>query len=246
MKDKGKKACEGKAAKVRDARRPSQGGRRARKRVQTAAEAQARETVVIAHVDADTGQRSQRAVERRLDILAVMRKRRQIDARQRQAGDTWDAAYQAMMRGIPSALDMSRGGSGIGHSPAPSETALWGAQVMADAARILGLMDDALLHKVLGEGFSLEQAAAVFYGVTASGKASRSHCELTGQRFRDALRLLADQWYPVRKARIVASSAGQRALAEFMDEGQGEVSQARWAHAGGGRVFYSDDEEDGR
>lgn len=182
-----------------------------------------------------------RVVERRVDTVDMLYRRRQIDARQRQAADMFKNAHDAMIAGIPCALDQSRVGGGSAHSPAPGETALWGAETMAEASRVLGLLDGAILHMVLGNGMTIEEAAARIHGADARGRAGERDAKHVGRRLREALTMLADEWYPVRKGHMVRSGE----LAGIVAGPAGLIEQGRWAHAGGGRVFTSDDAKRG-
>jgi hypothetical protein len=134
-----------------------------------------------------------------VDTVDLLHRRGMIDDRQRMAGSTYRDAVDAVQGGMASALDMSRvrrsGGAG-----GPVPTALWGADMLAEARKVLGVSQGLVVASVLAEGRTVEETARRRMGA----KASRRDIEFIGRMFRDALTALADAWHPVVRARMTA------------------------------------------
>jgi hypothetical protein len=116
--------------------------------------------------------------------------------------------------------------------------ALLAADTLAEAARMLGATDAAIVEMVAGRGSSIEEAARRFAG--AKEKLSDRDTEYVGRRLRDALRTLAATWHPV--------SSGSR-IRGHIEEGAKPVGgisgtrmvDARTAHASETSVRFSDE-----
>lgn len=182
-------------------------------------------------------------VDRVVDTVDVMFRRRQLDAQQKRAADTYRDAFDALTASMGGSMDFDRvrGGSSPGAPPAP--TALLAADTVAQAHKILGAMDSAIIEMIVGRGYSIEQCAA---RTTAGVKKAPSDrdTEYVGKRLRDALTTLADEWHPV---------GGRRSpMRSFIEDGAKPVSSApsgtrvmdvRVAHASETKVTFSDQEK---
>lgn len=171
-------------------------------------------------------------VFRRVDTVMLLYRQGRIDARQRAAADDYLLYTQQCQGSIPCALDQSRvrGGGGIA---VPSETQLRAAQKLAEASRVLGMIDSALVSLVVVEGHTVQGAARRMYG----GKAGQRLVLHVGRRLSDALAALADHWYPPHRARL----AGRRYV-ETDDHAHGDVVEpGRVAHATARRVYGYDE-----
>lgn len=173
-----------------------------------------------------------REVHRLADTVELLYRRGQIDARQRAAAITYRDAVDACAGSIPCPLDTTRiRGGGI---PSPTEQALWGAQTLAEAARLLGMIDGRIVNMVVCSGFSIEEAAASLFGVAAKGRPKRADCLHVGQRLRTALTVLADVWQPQAKPRMRSRRA---AATDEVPVEPGEITPGRVVHATRHRLF---------
>lgn len=142
-----------------------------------------------------------RQVDRHVDTIDMLYRRRQIDGRQRQAACEYRDVAERCGGGIPCPLDASRVRSG-GHIPSPTEAQLVAAQTLAEASRILGHLDNQLVLCVACHGMGIEEAAGQVLGRSRDGRVSRDDALHAGRRLRTALTVLADFWWPVGKRAI--------------------------------------------
>lgn len=207
--------------------------RRRAKAPRTAADMRVKERIAAPMADAD-GKLS--VPERFIDTVEMLYRRRQIDARQLQAAETYREAIERVEGGIPSPLDTSRvrGGSGIA---SPTEAQLWAAAMLSEAERILGKIDGRIVALVVS-GMGIAEVALAIFG-SEQGRARRGDSEHVGRRLREALAALADTWWPAPPAgriRAVRDPMDVSASAGF----SGVVEPGRVAHASRGRVRFSD------
>lgn len=178
-----------------------------------------------------------RMVRRSVDTCDMLYRRGQIDARQRQAAATYRDAADICRGSIPCPLDMDRvRGSG---TPSPTETQLAAANTLADAARILGLIDGRICYLVICDGHSIEDVAGVLFGVANSGKPTREDSLHVGRRLRVALTALADHWIPLPNPRIqgMRTADDAQSLQTVIEAGNRIIEQSRGVHATRGRIF---------
>jgi hypothetical protein len=174
-------------------------------------------------------------VERVVDTVDAMHKRRQIDGRQKQAADTYRDAFETLGGRVGGAMDFDKVRAGTPGAP-PAPPALLAAETLRQARAVLGELDGRIVELVAGVGHSIEHVAALVLG---KAKLSDRDTEHVGRRLREALSMLADRWHPVSKAskirghiedgaKPVAGAAGTRSI------------DARVAHAAGHGVRYSE------
>ena len=215
-------------AKAKAAKRRSKA---AAKKPRTAADLRVREKVPAS---ADNG--ALNGVERFVDTVELLYRRRQIDARQYQAAETYREAAERVEGGIPCPLDTSRVRGG-GTITSPTEAQLWAAAMLSEAERILGKIDGRIVALVTG-GMGIAEVAITIFG-SGRGTPRQRDSEHVGRRLREALAALADAWWPtppagrIRAVRDAVEPAETRAVA-------GPVEAGRVAHATGRRVYYSD------
>lgn len=130
-------------------------------------------------------------VQRNIDTLDVMRKRKQLSEREYQAADRIRMAHERLNGAIGGAGDFERspGGSLPGRPPAVSY--LIAADTLRDAKLKIYPKHYAIVYQVCIEGRSIEQAAAHFY----QGVPTRQQKEEAGWRLREGLGMIADEWY---------------------------------------------------
>lgn len=194
MKDKGKMVARVNAGPSNDPRNPRKGKRKDPDAPVQAAGRRVMDGVVVEDTDGRWVLAS-----RVVDTVDLLHRRGMIDDRQRMAGSTYRDAVDAVQGGMASALDMSRvRRSGSPGGPVP--TALWGADMLAEARRVLGVSQGLVVASVLAEGRTIDETARRRMGA----KASRRDIEFIGRMFRDALTALADAWHPVARGRMTA------------------------------------------
>jgi hypothetical protein len=167
-------------------------------------------------------------VERVIDTVEAMHRRRQIDAAQKRAADTFRDAWDALPSGMGGSMDFDKvRGAGTPGAP-PGPRAMIAAETLRAARAVLGELDALIVELVVGVGHSIEQAAAAVLGKATLS--ARDH-EYVGKRLRDALTTLAGKWHPVSTgsrirghledgAKPVAGAAGTRSI-------EGRVAHAR-------------------
>ena len=93
-------------------------------------------------------------------------------------------------------MDPDKVGGGGGGSITVSEQSLYAAETMREAELILGVIDGRVVKMIVGEGRSIEETAAIFYGVVEkNGRPSARDVNKIGTRLRESLAALADRWF---------------------------------------------------
>lgn len=202
-------------------------GRRS-KLAKTAAEAREVEAL---RIDGE-GKRSY-GVERVVDTVEQLYRRGAIGKREREAADLYQHAFDGCLGSIPNPLDRDRArGGSIAGSPTEAQCAC--ARKLADAERVLGKIDGALVRMTVGEGLAVAAAARALFRGDGSAASARDR-EHAGRRLREALGCLADAWIPTGRGRMRASgvAGGQDGAApkKMRETGPREIERQRGAHA---------------
>lgn len=165
-----------------------------------------------------------REVTRVVDPIDLMYRAKQIDAREYQAASAYREAAELLFSGYRCPLDQSVV-AGSGGTASPTMAAVKAAAKLHEAARLLGMIDGCVVMLVAGEGMTVAEAAQKMLGGRAP---SEPEAKAVGGRLRQALQLLATQWFPVRdRAAIVGL---RRFDPKAMDTRLGEVMRGSFAH----------------
>lgn len=167
-----------------------------------------------------------REVDRVVDTVTAMWKRKQLSRRQWLAADKYRDAWDAMNTGSPCALDMERMGGGSGGG-SPTDEQMWGAGMVASAERTLGVIDGRIVRLVVGEGRTVAEAAEAICGLPPS----RAILEHYGRRFRDGLDVLASMWIKDQGGREIRGT-GKGLKFDPALAGTDEAAVGKVAHAG--------------
>jgi hypothetical protein len=180
-------------------------------------------------------------VDRVMDTIDVMRRRRQLDYRQFRAAEKVRAAYDVVHGSGGNTMDPDRVcGAGTPGRP-PPQIYLDAAEVLREARNGLYALDRRILLMVAGEGCSIEECAGILWGVDpATGRALQVDAKDAGRRLRIALSELADLWFPgcvQSESRIRASrSTGAEGVVGGVDTYS--IQRGRTAHATGRKVDH--------
>lgn len=249
MKENEKTACEGQLQPSHDPRNPrkaisaaSKGSKSKGKgkpsTPMTAAERRKVEQVRLPEGGALTS--------RYIDTIDVMFKRKQLDGRQHWAAGVYQRAFDRVNGGAPGSLSRALSG-GVGSAPGsrmPGDAVMEAAQRLAEAARVLGLIDGRVVALIVGQGHTIEEAAAVMAGRGA--KPSTRDTEHVGRRLRDGLTALADAWgFPRDKGRrnveAMRAPVDHEQVAAFLSQvadGTRQIEAGRVAHVTSGGVYW--------
>lgn len=134
-------------------------------------------------------------VQRVVDTLDVMRKRRHLSEREFQAADHYRTCWDTVHGSVGGVMDYerARGGSLPGQPPAPRY--LLASEVCSEVRRYLYPQDYAVVHRVCALGLSIEEAAMQLYQISPT----RPQKEDCGRRLREGLAQMADRWFPERR-----------------------------------------------
>lgn len=170
---------------------------------------------------------------RHVDTVDLLYRRGQIDGRQLAAAMEYrEAVDLCRSTGASTLANFDR--VRTGGIASPTEAQMRAAGRIADAARLLGMIDYNLLTLVACDGFTIDQAAARLFGRARDGKATRGDSEHTGRRLRVALATLGETWFPTPIKVIRA----QRAAADDETAPQpGRIERGRVMHATRWRIF---------
>jgi len=133
-------------------------------------------------------------VQRVIDPLMAMFKRRQIGERDYMAGDRYRLAYETLYgaTGGVGDYERSRGGSLPGQPPAPSY--LVAADLVSEVRHFLYPKDYAVVYRICVLGLTIKEASEQLY----QDRPTRAQEEDCGRRLREGLSQLADRWFPAR------------------------------------------------
>jgi hypothetical protein len=130
-------------------------------------------------------------VQRVVDTIEVMRKRKQLGEREYQAADHYRTCWAAIHGAMGGSMDFDRprGGSLPGQPPAPHY--MLASEAVSSVKKYLYPKDYAVVHRVCALGMTIEQATDQLYS-----PANRSAREDCGRRLREGLSQMADRWFP--------------------------------------------------
>lgn len=130
--------------------------------------------------------------QRIVDVVELMYRRRQVDARQRAAAAMYLEALERIGGGMGSVLGQDGSGGGAA-ACSPTEAELRAARRLAEAARLLGQIDGRIVAEVVGHGHEVKAVAARLFG-RGAGRPTPQMVRHVGMRLRLALDVLADAW----------------------------------------------------
>lgn len=134
-------------------------------------------------------------VEKVVDTIMLMRRSKQINEWQYLAADRFRDAYEAVRTGLGGACDLERVRAGGGQGRGSNERAAWGTETLADATACLAKIGGSVIvEMVVGQGYSVDDAAGSLFGRAADGTVRRQDREAVGNFLRMHLRALADLW----------------------------------------------------
>lgn len=136
-------------------------------------------------------------VQRVVDTLDAMRKRRHLSEREYQAADHYRTCWDTVHGSVGGVMDFDRprGGALPGQPPAPRY--LLASEVCSEARRYLYPQDYAVVHRVCALGMSVEETAMHLYQINPT----RPQKEDCGRRLREGLAQMADRWFPEHRGR---------------------------------------------
>lgn len=207
------------------------------KRARQKAKAELREAPRTELVEGGFGQGFDRVL-RVVDTLTLMRRAKQLDDRQMEAASIYRRAYEVVAGArLQSPLGADGTGGGSPGSTSPTSEHLWASEKLAEAAKLLGIIDGAVVAMVCGQGMSIEKATLRLCGTGKGGRPRRTDREVYGSRLRAALTILADKWLPRSKGK---RSHGVHYGEDWRPKGgvAGTVERASVAHAEMGKVRY--------
>lgn len=134
---------------------------------------------------------------------------------------------EALRGTMPCTLDLSRarGGGGVG---TPTQVLMIASETMESAHKLLGKMDSRIVSAISTDGHSIDGAAKLLYPSNSAGKQARWVAEHVGRRFREALTILAEAWFPRQTlSRIVATPVDKTQMVNVA----GAVTPGKVAHS---------------
>lgn len=161
-------------------------------------------------------------VDRVVDTLAVMTKRRQLTEPQYHAGLRYRSCYEIIYGQLGGASDFDRArGRGLPGSPPPL-TYMQASETVSLVKQVLYPRDYAVVHRVCVEGLTIEECAERLFGST-----DRAAREEAGRHLREGLRELAERWYPEKhNAKIRAFRTDKPSAGDAQSVEPGKVHHA--------------------
>ena len=144
-------------------------------------------------------------VERVVDPVASMAARRQLSPRELGAAQRYRKAFDAIRASVKGTLDPDRLGGTEASGRTPSAHLLEAAQDLKQVSDILGVVLRVVVEEIVGLGRTIEETADTMCG-EGRRKATQRDRDFIGRSLREALKALADRWYPSR-SRVVAYRA---------------------------------------
>lgn len=139
------------------------------------------------------------SVQRVVDTLYSLFRRKQIEEAEYLAGERYRMALQRLEGSVGGVMDFerARGGSSPGQPPAPAY--LQAAEVVSSVRKGLYPKDYAIVYRVCALGMSIEEAAFNLpdqYERDPTGRPTRAAREECGKRLRSGLSEMRDWWFP--------------------------------------------------
>lgn len=133
-------------------------------------------------------------VQKIMDPLSTMFKRKQISERAYLAGDHYRLSYERLHGASGGAMDFERArGGGLPGSP-PAPAYLIASEVVSQVRRCLYPQDFAIVYRICVLGMTLREAGENLLRTSPS----RQQEEDCGRRLREGLGQMADWWFPER------------------------------------------------
>lgn len=176
------------------------------------------------------------SVQRVVDTLSGMLKRKQLGKREYQAADHYRTAFATLGGAMGGAMDFdrARGGSTPGSPPGPHM--LIASDTVDQVKAMLYPKDYAVVYRVCALGMSIEETTEQLYG-KPSTRSQRDDCS---GRLRASLEAMADRWFPIRGGAgeggsKIRSHVTERPMATDVET----VPMGKAVHATGDKVFRS-------
>lgn len=139
-------------------------------------------------------------VTRVLDTILLLRRTGRISLAEYEAAERYRDAYDAV-RATGCAIDPTKSGRGSPVSRIPAPAALLAAETLTRATRALERHGSpVVVEMIVGQGYTIEEAAGSLFGRDGDGKPSRQSREAVGVFLRRSLAVLADLWAARRRA----------------------------------------------
>lgn len=204
----------------------------------------ARPRTISVHVAHPTLPLTQEQVQRVVDSIEAMRKRKQIDYWQHRAAERIKAAHDVIYGSIGGTMDMDRvRGVGLPGSPPPLAY-LEAAQTMGHVKQKLYSLDHRVISLVVCDGHSIKQAAAIIYRIAV---VARKQEEEIGRRLRAGLDQMAMLWWGHKpevnnnQGRIVSHHTDDVAPSvKPYTASAGIAQRGHTVHATGHKIFRGD------
>lgn len=142
-------------------------------------------------------------VRRVLDSVLALRRAGRITSEQWEAAELYRDAYDAVRAGPGRAMDPGKGGGGGGTARTPSSAAFDAGLRLREATAALEAIEVPLraqvratvvVEMVVGQGWSIQGAAAAIHGVGSDGAPSGRARTLVSAQLHDGLNALALLW----------------------------------------------------
>lgn len=186
-------------------------------------------------------------VQRVIDTLASMLRRRQLTAREYEAADRIRTAHAKVFGSMGGAMDFerARGSSSPGGF---GESYRQAAEYLSDIKRFLYPKDYPVVYHVCCLGYSIEQTAQRLPRIferDGTGRVTRASREEAGRRLKAGLEAAADLWWPEKASMTAKDGAEIRPMRAVVSErpewsdGLTEVPKASAVHATGKKIYRS-------
>lgn len=131
-------------------------------------------------------------VTRLVDTISLMKRQGHITQREVEAAEIFREAFDVLHGGMTCTLNPDNVGGASSNGRTPSQGAIWAAEKDQDARFALGVVDYAILKKIVGEGRSIDDLAKV----KGSKRSTQRQRTLVSDRLREGLITLAEKWMP--------------------------------------------------
>jgi hypothetical protein len=180
-------------------------------------------------------------VERVVDPIETMRKRKQLSHWQHRAAERVRGAHDVLYGSIGGVMDMDRVRGGGDPSAHPPLSYLEAANTISDIKRWLYGRDHRLVQFIVCEGHGIREAASLM----ARRTATRAEEEDVGRRLRAALDELAAKWWGssgqesdgTRGKIVTYHTLEASPAAKPYTAAEGMIARGKTVHATGHRVF---------
>ncbi len=139
-------------------------------------------------------------ITRTVPAHARLKGKNKLDDRQSLAAGEYRDAYETVRSSLGGVMDFDRARGGSSSPPSPAEAQLAASQKLRAARNLVGQRAIVIIEHVVCEGRGIDETTRIMYGCLDGEPTNSRDVNYIGRALREALKELADTWFPTRPA----------------------------------------------